>query len=415
MADDPSESGVIEYSRRLLVARGERLFFPAFVVGSAGIWLLYYAGFRQWIVTAFPVSLMLLYMGYELHSGRYAYREDRLGDDLYYLGLLFTLVSLVHALYEFGGANAVQGIVSNFGIALLTTITGLALRVWLYEWRGDALGEPELRARIDLAEAADRLKVQLSACTEDMNGFRLQLAQALGDMVTNASDSVAKAIQEALSELRDRASAVKDAAEKALGGLPGYLVKLNEESARLAVEIEGLWKRVAGVQVPADLLERELAPTIKLLARHARVVEKLTNSEEEKSRKLSEALLTLGTLTEQLGRRTGGIEGAAKALGEFAGQLQSVRNEINGVAVALDQAKRQLVEGAGETAHALQTLASESAAGLEATKTNRKALESELIKSRETLTKVQDALLSMTSLIIHRLGNSGPRTEESGV
>jgi ABC-type transporter Mla subunit MlaD len=162
-------------------------------------------------------------------------------------------------------------------------------------------------------------------------------------------------------------------------------------------------------------LERELAPTIKLLARHARVVEKLTNSEEEKSRKLSEALLTLGTLTEQLGQRTGGIEGAAKALGEFTGQLQSVRNEINGVVAALDQAKGQLVEGAGETAHALQTLASESAAGLEATKTNREALESELIKSRDTLTKVQDALLSMTSLIIHRLGNSGPRTEESGV
>ena len=414
MADGPPESGLKEYPRRLLVGGG-RLFFAVFVVGSAGIWLLYYAGFRQSIVTAFPAALMLLYGIYELHSGRYAYREDRLGDDLYYLGLLFTLLSLVHALYEFEGANAVQGVVSNFGIALLTTIMGLALRVWLYEWRGDALEEPELRARIELAEAADRLKVQLSACTEDMSGFRLQLAQALGDMVTNARDSVAKAIQEALSELRDRASAVKDAAEKTLGGLPGYLVKLNEESGRLAVEIEALWKRVAGVRVPVDLLERELAPTIKLLARHARVVEKLTNSEEEKSRKLSEALVTLGRLTEQLGQRTGGIEGAAKALGEFTGQLQSVRNEINGVAVALAQAKGQLVEGAGETAHALQTLASESAAGLEATKTNRGALESELIKSRETLTKVQDALLSMTSLIIHRLGNRGPRTEESGV
>ena len=251
MPDDKYGFGLGKSSRRV-ANPGLLLFLLAFVLGSLGILLLYTLGQRQWIVTAFPLLVMFLYMANELHSGRYQYREDRIGENLYYLGLLYTLVSLSHALYVFGAADAIGAIVSNFGIALGTTITGLALRVFMYQLGGDQLDEPELRARIELAEAVDRLKFQLSSCVEDVNGFRLQLAQSLAAMITSAAGEVTSAIQEGLADLRDKAASVKAAAEIALGSLPGHLAKLNQESGRLAAELEKVWIRVANVQVPPD-------------------------------------------------------------------------------------------------------------------------------------------------------------------
>lgn len=76
--------------------------------------------------------------------GLYYHRHDRLadrqlvGDNLYYLGLLFTLASLIIALsrlFLFGGEGSVEGrayeLIGNFGIALIATVAGILGRVLL--------------------------------------------------------------------------------------------------------------------------------------------------------------------------------------------------------------------------------------------------------------------------------------------
>jgi hypothetical protein len=178
---------------------------------------------------------MLMYCGYAL-SGHYRFREDRAGDDLYYLGFLFTLVSLGYSLHAFGQLHAIERIVANFGIALGTTIVGLAMRVLLYQLRGEALDEPEFAARIELAEAASKLRFQLSLCVEDMSGFRVQLAQNLSEMVEDAGANIAAAIEKGMSEVREKASAVAAAADRAFGEMPGHLTKINEAASRLGDE-----------------------------------------------------------------------------------------------------------------------------------------------------------------------------------
>lgn len=76
-------------------------FFSAFVLGTGAVLGLKYLHMSQVIVTSVPVALMFVYLGYVLWTRHFALGDDRIGDNLYYLGFLFTLVSIAASLYEF--------------------------------------------------------------------------------------------------------------------------------------------------------------------------------------------------------------------------------------------------------------------------------------------------------------------------
>jgi hypothetical protein len=405
VAENHRRFAMSDYTR--LQSLAERFsFFVVFLVGALAILTLHTFGLSQSIVTAIPVLLMVGYMAFELHSGRYNHREDRLGDDLYYLGLLFTLVSLAWSLHAYGQYQGVNLIISNFGIALFTTIVGLALRVVLYKWRGDELEEPELRARIELAETVDRLKVQLTSCIEDMNGFRFGLAQSMAELVKDGTEKIAVAIEEGLIVVHDRASLVKAAAEQALAGLPGHLNKLNDAAVQLSTELQGLWRRVQRIEIPPDLLQKELAPTLKILARHGRAVEKPTAAEELRSQQLEGALSSIETLARRADEHLQRAVEHVSVVDGFNARLAGAGREIETLTAAISASNEKLVSQTAQMSQTLVRLSQDSEASLDTIKSNREALDLELEKSRQAVDKVHGALLSMTTAIIDRLGNS---------
>ena len=69
------------------------LFLFILLTGSLGIIFLKKFNLNQIYVTLFPVFLMVVYFIYLNYSKKYILRDDRAGDNLYYLGFLFTLVS----------------------------------------------------------------------------------------------------------------------------------------------------------------------------------------------------------------------------------------------------------------------------------------------------------------------------------
>src|SRR6266404_2014569 len=108
-----------------------------------------------------PVMLMALYALTVTIIPRTKLRLDQAGDNLYYLGFTYTLCSLGITLYRFhAGEGADDYIVSNFGIALATTIVGVVFRVWLHQMREDPL-ELEREARSEIADAVGRLRAEI--------------------------------------------------------------------------------------------------------------------------------------------------------------------------------------------------------------------------------------------------------------
>ena len=95
---------------------------------------------RSRAVGAFYVTLVpvLFMIGYALLLGLarlFRLRDDQSGDNLYYMGFLFTLTSLAVSLYQFSTAGSAAQIVQNFGIAIASTIAGIALRILFNQMR----------------------------------------------------------------------------------------------------------------------------------------------------------------------------------------------------------------------------------------------------------------------------------------
>jgi hypothetical protein len=103
------------------------LFFAVVLAGSGYIVFSKLHEFSAFTVTAVPVLIMI---GYALMLGiarLFRLRDDQSGDNLYYIGFLFTFTSLAVSLYQFNPEGSAGQIVQNFGIAIAWTIAGITL------------------------------------------------------------------------------------------------------------------------------------------------------------------------------------------------------------------------------------------------------------------------------------------------
>ena len=197
-------------------AGGIRAFFAAFVLGTAAIVLcrlllpdlLVNPNWAVWISTLVAVAAIVI-LGVHYHLGRRAGDISRSGDDLYYLGLLFTLVSLIYALVvlflideaDADLADRTYELIGSFGIALLSTVAGILGRIILQgtengEQRSSG-GESDLDARapwspaprspvvptrredLELARLARRLRAELRGASDAFSHYnRMTLLQA---------------------------------------------------------------------------------------------------------------------------------------------------------------------------------------------------------------------------------------------
>src|SRR5215208_1513539 len=104
------------------------LFFAVVFLGSGYIVFSKLRGFDPLYVTSVPVLIMVAYALVLGVARLFRLRDDQSGDNLYYMGFLFTLTSLAVSLYQFNSEGSAELIVRNFGIAIASTIAGIALR-----------------------------------------------------------------------------------------------------------------------------------------------------------------------------------------------------------------------------------------------------------------------------------------------
>src|SRR5258707_14782977 len=113
--DEPSQLGGedrLDRAQRTLPRRrffsdmpDKGLFALVAVSGFAGILILKVRGVDADLVAAGAVILMLLYGFVAFQFRRVRLRPDRLGDNFYYLGFIYTLASLSAALLQLRGGG----------------------------------------------------------------------------------------------------------------------------------------------------------------------------------------------------------------------------------------------------------------------------------------------------------------------
>jgi hypothetical protein len=233
---------------------GAALFLAFVVVGALYIVWAKLAGFPPMQMTSVPLGLMVLY-ALALGLARYfRLRDDQAGDNLYYLGFLYTLTSLGVSLWQFSINDSAEGIVTNFGIAIASTILGVALRVVFNQMRQDP-AEVERTARLELADAARRVKQELDATVFEFASFRRASQQTLEEGLVQTRENAERLAKELFDAVKEFPSGtterLKAATETLASTVDTVVSSLEEVQARLRT-----------MQTPEGIIEIKLQPFI---------------------------------------------------------------------------------------------------------------------------------------------------------
>ncbi len=260
------------------------LFFAVVVFGSGYIIFSKLNDFGAMAVTAVPVLIMIGYAGL-LGARLFRLRDDQSGDNLYYMGFLFTLTSLAVSLYQFSAAGSAEQIVQNFGIAIASTIAGITLRIMFNQMRRDPV-ETEATSRLELAEASRRVKRELENSILEFGYFRRMTQQSMADAMDEMRESVGRAHQLFVGELEKLATNARlpfEESSKVSGAtlaslnkrtvevleVSRHLVQEGEElatnTASIVQSIDGLFARLTAHRTSEEALATQLVPMIERL------------------------------------------------------------------------------------------------------------------------------------------------------
>lgn len=135
---------------------------------------------HPFVVTGVPVAIMISYALMVAVARRLRLRDDQIGDNFYYMGFIYTLVSLGMSLYQYSSGQSVDDIVRNFGVAVASTIAGIILRIVFNQLRRDPI-EFENVSRLDLAEASRRVRRELDGVHNELTHYRRTNMQMLDE------------------------------------------------------------------------------------------------------------------------------------------------------------------------------------------------------------------------------------------
>jgi hypothetical protein len=324
------------------------IFFIAAVAGIASIVAMKVGNVTQFVVTLIPVGFILAYAALVWLNGRARIREDRIGDNCYYLGFVYTLTSLACALYAYDVTGAgIETIIHNFGIALGTTLVGIVLRVFFHQMRSDP-HEVELEVRQSLGEAARSLRTELNSITESMEDFRRRIVQIVEEGVNDVQEKSRATLDANVSAFNTATIEVIKTVDTTLKSYEETSQRMGKVSELVVNAIEHLAKRVEGVNVSPELVSAKLDPVIEKLGA---VVEQVSAREAGHTKSLQALKKNLDASVKSAENLSTSLESAAAGTGpNLARLLDGAHKAVAGAEDGAAAAKKILAETAAAAA-----------------------------------------------------------------
>lgn len=340
------------FDRRALIRNhGPMLFFGLLTIsGIVFIWTAKLWALNTTFVTAVPILIMLTYFLASLIANSMRLHNEQAGDNLYYMGFLFTLSSLGVSLYRFVGDASIDDIVRNFGIAVTSTICGIAFRILFNQMRRDPL-DIERSVRHELAEMTRRVRSELDSSAREFSSYRRSSSQMLlegFEEIGRQAEQTGAAVHSAIETLsRESLKPIQEASEKLTVFSNRNLALFEELSSKLNVTLDGAASRLgqttdhigdmvqglgqaveavstklAAMTPPDEMMRDQLRASMQamndLAARQTELAEKEASRFNEQISRATEALASLTVLSQRLAE-------ALEPIGGLRGQRQGRR------------------------------------------------------------------------------------------
>lgn len=138
-----------------------------------------------------PLAVMAGYIAIGVVRKDTDVSDEKFADSCYYLGFIFTITSIILSLFDLPniGTN-LQSIAVRFGAAMVSTVAGLIVRVYLVSFRKDA-SDAVRDAEEELIEASNRFREHLVIAYEKLIDFQATVDGACRQTVERSNLQIA--------------------------------------------------------------------------------------------------------------------------------------------------------------------------------------------------------------------------------
>jgi predicted nucleic acid-binding Zn-ribbon protein len=284
----------------------------------AGIGALIYSTISQFSRTSTMVGLIGLLIAYAAYG--YSLRKKntlQFADSLYYMGFLWALFALIATFVVWPAPKLTPDVVlTTFGYALVTTFSGMLLRLLIIQFRVTA---PD--RLVHAQEAIDRqvaaLNQQINEATMEITSFR---DRAASDLVAMHHD-----LMQSLVDVRERIS-------------EEYRTMTTMMSTGFESSLKDMLGRLAAIQIPQEILTTEVAKLVAAIGKRGEDV-------EEAVQRLENSLVQAAETVTRFGDSLYGSEAAKRvgvAVNDLSGTIKERTDEFVKMNTALEASRTEL-------------------------------------------------------------------------
>lgn len=390
------------FRRRLDDSHDKKAFFIAFLGGLIGIFFLRIVGGTaggvtawDWAAILFAITVLLLY-GVYIYStkNRSGISVDRASDNIYYLGLLFTLASLAYSLILLskgidtkktsGNAVLVLSLLPDFGLALFSTIGGIFGRIVLQQLRNDPM-DVETEAREELGVAIRQLRETIGQVVTNLNGLSDQTSLTLSELNQTVSQTLEQSanqntmviravaeevgalstqLQEQVANVTNFTAASTNQFNEILSGLRTQFERFGEIPDSLGTKFGELSSKLGNAtELIESSTEHQTRLSSEMLASVAALktafseagLSRISGIVEDAEIRFSEINEKLTDNQTRLSDTLDGINTQVDVLNTTSSSLTTYEKRIEASAKSVDEANTEYIEGLSKAAETLRT------------------------------------------------------------
>ncbi len=355
-------------------------------------------------IIAGPVVMLLLYVLTAVAYRRFRLRFDQLGDNCYYLGFLFTLTALSIALYDFKGLKVeISTIVSNFGVALASTILGVLLRVLFSQMREDPV-EVEEQSRYELAQASSMLKEELYASVQDMKSFRGLLQQSIAESFDEVNEKSKESILRAAEELSEAAKNINQEIAERNEQLGERFDRFNDLTQRSVSSLEALVESMETVRPPNELIHEAFEKTVSSMERLGEESQKIYHITEQQRERTQASIDIAATAIQRISEDLTKLTGENSPLGSVIDNLSKTTESLDNVGKDIERLSSNLAREVTTQKDKLGEINSVTSESVQLMKSHNSELSEALKQNREMLSEVEKNLAEMARALVKAVG-----------
>lgn len=220
----------------LLSIRVQKLFLVAVILKVVSAFFGWYLQMQWSLGFALPLLVMAAYIAFGLKRQDRDVTDEKFADSCYYLGFIFTITSIVFSLFDLPSiGDRIQEIAVRFGAAMVSTVAGLVVRVYLVSFRPDS-SDALKDAEDAVLEAAQKFREQLVMAYEKLGDFQSQVTSA-SEKSVEAVKLLAEKLTQDHSERMERVFV--DLNERNQKAVTQALSEVSAASSRMAQSVDG--------------------------------------------------------------------------------------------------------------------------------------------------------------------------------